>query len=167
MQILTAEPTPRTPVPARPLLLYQKDKSEKLNYKTGEDHHLSLQLQRGTTSDHARLDYQIRWWTPQGWGASLRSNSDLQRLATNRPSQRYLFFNLRKERSQKTQGQRLVLLHRWPGRQKWAGEQNWHTDLPREGWLLRNTGIIHKRGCSNKEPPKCGHCIFTQLFYLL
>lgn len=38
-------------------------------------------------------------------------------------------------------------------------------DIPR--WLLRNTGIIHKRGCSNKGPQKCGHCIFTQLLYLL
>lgn len=50
MQILTAEPTPRTPVSARPLLLYQKNKSERENYKTGKDQHRSLQL--GTNSDH-------------------------------------------------------------------------------------------------------------------
>lgn len=51
MQILTEEPTPRT-VSARPLLLHQKDKPEKQNYKTGKDQHLSLRLQQGTSSDH-------------------------------------------------------------------------------------------------------------------
>ena len=56
MQILTADLTPRTPVSAKPLLLYQKDKSEKQKYKTGKNQHLqlhqSLQLQQGTNSDH-------------------------------------------------------------------------------------------------------------------
>lgn len=55
MQILTAEPTPRSLVSARPLLLYQKDKSEKQNYKTGKDQHLSLELQWGTNSDHPHI----------------------------------------------------------------------------------------------------------------
>ena len=109
MQILTAQPTARTPVSARPLLLHQKDKSEKQNHRTMKDQHLSLQLQQGTNSDHphTHLNQQIQWCTPQGPDTSPLSNSGLQRSATKRLSQRNLLIRERRGVKKKTEGRDL------------------------------------------------------------
>lgn len=98
MQILTAEPTIRTPVSARPLLMYQKGKSRKQIYKIGKHQHVSLQLLSGTSwpSPHtSELAGSVVNTTKMG--TSLLSNSDLQISVTNKVISNKYFY-LRKEK---------------------------------------------------------------------
>lgn len=110
MQILTAEPTPRTPVSARPLLLYQKGKSGKQNYTTGRHEHVSLQVQWGTNwpSPH-KSELAGSMLNTTKMGTSPLSNSDLQISVTDKVIPKKSFY-LRKEKKKKIRGQTHFLL---------------------------------------------------------
>lgn len=143
MQILTAEPTPRTPVSARPLLLYQKGKSGKQNYTTGRHEHVSLQVQWGTNwpSPH-KSELAGSMMNTTKMGTSPLSNSDLQISVTDKVIPKKSFY-LRKEKK-KNQRANTFPPPGQPERKRWAHMQNWKAELLHQGWLLRNTGITHK-----------------------
>lgn len=107
MQILTAEPTPRTPVSARPLLLYQKGKSGKQNYTTGRHEHVSLQVQWGTNwpSPH-KSELAGSMMNTTKMGTSPLSNSDLQISVTDKVIPKKSFY-LRKEKKKKSEGKHI------------------------------------------------------------
>jgi len=77
--------------------------------------------------------------------------------------------NKQTNKNPKKQGWKPALLHPLPASRIREAEGNAQAELQVDipSWLLRNTGIICKCGCSNKGPQKCGHCVFTQLLYLL
>lgn len=103
MWILTAEPTPRTPVSARPLLLYQKVKSGRQNYKTGKHQHVSLYLQWGTSwpSPHTS-DLAGSVVNTTKMGTTLFSSSDLQMSVTDQVILKKSFYLRKKKIRQQT-----------------------------------------------------------------
>lgn len=142
MWILTAEPTPRTPVSARPLLLYQKVKSGRQNYKTGKHQHVSLYLQWGTSwpSPHTS-DLAGSVVNTTKMGTTLFSSSDLQMSVTDQVILKKSFY-LRKKKKNQTADTFSPPAE--PERKRWAHIQKWKAELLHQGWLLRNSGITHK-----------------------
>lgn len=116
MWILTAEPTPRTPVSARPLLLYQKVKSGRQNYKTEKHQHVSLYLQWGTSwpSPHTS-DLAGSVVNTTKMGTTLFSSSDLQMSVTDQVILKKSFY-LRKKK--KKSDSRHIFSSSWARKKK-------------------------------------------------